>query len=151
MCITGLPCDRWAVRELLPTKPLGVCRAYGNMPITREFRLFVDGCKVKCGHVYWVDEALEQGKALWNTEYIDEKSKKAALGFRYTTEGSKYKCENEEYIYLAACAGCAVGGGEWSVDILETEKGLYIIDMAEAHKSYHWEGCPNCPDSNTGG
>ena len=43
---------------------------------------------------------------------------------------------------LASAAGKAVGG-EWSVDILETRRGWYITDMAEAYKSWHWEGCPN--------
>lgn len=30
-----------------------------------------------------------------------------------------------------------------SVDILDTEKGWFVTDMAEADKSFHWEGCPN--------
>ena len=43
---------------------------------------------------------------------------------------------------LVKCAGCAVGGGRWSVDALETERGWYITDLAQAHVSHHWEGCP---------
>ena len=43
---------------------------------------------------------------------------------------------------LASAAGKAVGG-EWSVDILETRRGWYITDMAEAYKSWHWKDCPN--------
>jgi len=43
-------------------------------------------------------------------------------------------------VMLATQAGKAVGGA-WSVDILETERGWYVTDMAEAHKSSHWEGC----------
>jgi hypothetical protein len=40
--IIGLPFDTWAVREFLPTIPVGVCPRYGNMPVCREFRYFVE-------------------------------------------------------------------------------------------------------------
>jgi hypothetical protein len=46
-----------------------------------------------------------------------------------------------ELVALAEKAGAAVGGS-WSIDILETEKGWYVTDMAEAYKSFHWEDCP---------
>ncbi len=42
---------------------------------------------------------------------------------------------------LASRAGAAIGGA-WSVDILETTRGWFVTDMAEAHKSYHWPTCP---------
>lgn len=50
--------------------------------------------------------------------------------------------ERGELSVLAAHAGSVVGGA-WSVDILETERGWMVTDMAEAHKSFHWEGCPH--------
>jgi hypothetical protein len=122
--IMGLPWDTWAVREFLPTRPLGICPNYGDMPICREFRYFVDGADVKCWHPYWPVEALNVGGA----------------------EGIDYdalcKCDYEAALGdMAAAAGHAVGGA-WSVDILETERGWFITDMAEAHKSFHWKGCP---------
>ena len=36
-----------------------------------------------------------------------------------------------------------VCGGSWSVDLLQTERGWFLTDMAEARSSYHWEDCPN--------
>jgi hypothetical protein len=42
---------------------------------------------------------------------------------------------------FAKAAGCAVGGA-WSVDILETKRGWFVTDMAEAEKSFHWPECP---------
>jgi hypothetical protein len=42
---------------------------------------------------------------------------------------------------FAKAAGCAVGGA-WSVDILETKRGWFVTDMAEASKSFHWPECP---------
>jgi hypothetical protein len=101
------------------------------MPICREFRFFVSGGDIKCWHPYWPLAALEQGGASFT-----------AGNFDY----AEFSRADDELTIkqLAAEAGAAVGG-EWSVDILETERGWYITDMAEAHKSFHWEGCPNAP------
>jgi hypothetical protein len=38
----GMPWDTWVVREFLPTIPVGVCPRYGNMPVCREFRYFIE-------------------------------------------------------------------------------------------------------------
>lgn len=29
----------------------------------------------------------------------------------------------------------------WSVDVLETRRGWFVTDMAEAARSFHWPGC----------
>lgn len=121
--IIGLDCSVWAVRELLPTKPLGVCPRFGNMPLCREFRFFVADGEVKCWHPYWPLKALEQGGA--DVSLYDELA---------STK------DYENAFQLAHKAAKAIDGA-WSVDVLETERGWYITDMAEAEKSYHWEGC----------
>jgi len=120
----GLPWETWVVREMLPTIPFGVCVGYGNMPVCREFRFFVEDERIVCRHPYWPLHALEHGGAPPTLDF-DELCRipdEAALSA------------------LASAAGRAVGGA-WSVDILETRRGWFITDMAEAHKSYHWEGC----------
>jgi hypothetical protein len=119
----GLPWDTWVVREYLPIIPYGSCPHYGNMPLCREFRFFVNDGAVRCWHPYWPTEALERGGAeRVNYEALCRMDDEPALAA------------------LATKAGKAVGGA-WSVDILETERGWYVTDMAEAHKSFHWEGC----------
>lgn len=123
--IMGIPWDVWVVREFLPTIPLGICPRYGNMLICREFRFFVDDGAVRCVHPYWPRESLEQGGA-----------DMAALDY---DQLCRWPHELSE---LAGAAGKAVGGS-WSIDILETARGWHITDMAEANKSFHWEGCPN--------
>jgi len=128
--IIGLLWDRWAVREFLPTRPLGICPRFGNMPVCREFRFFVEDDNILCWHAYWPMSALEQGglndPALFMAIHADELC----------------RCDDEtELRDLASKAGQAVGGA-WSVDILETGRGWFITDMAEADKSFHWEGCP---------
>lgn len=121
--------EKWAVREFLPTIALGWCPQYGGMPVCREFRFFVNNDEVECFHPYWPIKALQRGgigprglkhlnKALYKLNEVDK----------------------TKLIKLASAAGKAVGG-RWSVDILDTERGWYITDMAEADKSFHWEGC----------
>ena len=125
--LVGLPYNVWVVREMLPTKPIGITMS--GMPVTREFRCFVDGGDVKCVHPYWPKESLREG----------------------VPEGYNEMCsisagESEEVSGLAAKAGKAVGGA-WSVDVLWTEKGWYVIDMARAEDSWHWPNCPNGRES----
>ena len=125
--IMGLPCDWWAVREFLPTKPLTTCPKYGNMPVCKEFRVFVKNDKIHCWHPYWPSYALEQGGASISQAIYENLS----------------RCQDTELtqlLLLASRAGQTVGGA-WSIDILDTERGWYITDMAESEKSFHWEGC----------
>lgn len=124
----GLPWDIIVVREMLPTKPVTTCPVYGNMPVTREFRLFVDGGEFICGHAYWPRDAVTKGGA-----YVTPAEYRQISMFRDIAE-------QETVRDLARLAGLAVGGA-WSVDILDTERGFFITDMAEAHKSWHWPAC----------
>lgn len=121
--LVGISWETWAVREMLPTKPLGTCPYYDGMPLNREFRFFVDGSEVRCWHPYWSMEAIERGGAIVDHDELCRMPDAAELHA------------------LASKAGEAVGGA-WSIDILETERGWFITDMAEAHKSFHWDGCP---------
>jgi hypothetical protein len=122
--IFGMDWSVWAVRELLPTIPHGVCPRYGNMPVCREFRFFVEDGQIHCFHPYWPLEALKDGG--WSGDY----------------EAMCAVPDEVELRRLAERVSWVVPGA-WSVDILETERGWYVTDMAEAYKSFHWEGCPN--------
>lgn len=124
-CVFGIPHDSWAVREFLPTKPLAVCLAWSNMPVCREFRVFVNDDKVQCWHPYWPLNALQQGGA------VDPDVAYVQL----------IECSDEAAVLALASRAGAACGGYWSVDILETERGWYVTDMAEGEQSFHWEGC----------
>ena len=117
----------WVVREMLPTKPRLVCTAYGNFPIARELRVFVDGSRVAYHVPYWPDGAIEEGspKELDWAEKLNELQSFSAD-------------ELAELCSLASRAGGACRG-RWSVDLLETDCGWYITDMAEAEKSYGYD------------
>lgn len=143
----GLPTNVWAVRELLPTKPVAVCPYYKDMPVCKEFRFFVKDGEVICYHPYWPAQALVQG-GVWgvplalSAEWWKE---------RYWTVDAAHEADYESLCHLsiseymplhglARDAGLALGG-EWSIDILETERGWYVTDCALAARSFHWEGC----------
>lgn len=126
--MVGLPWDNWAIREMLPTIPLAVCTSFGDMPVCREFRFFVENDVVLCVHPYWPAKALQQGGVGPDAMYFYD-----AL--------CRMDDAAPDIHRLASSAGTAVGGA-WSVDILETRRGWFITDMAEAHKSFHWDGCP---------
>jgi hypothetical protein len=127
--LIGLPWDTWAVREFLPTMPLGVCPRYGDMPICREFRFFVADGETRCWHPYWPRFSLDEGGAPADLEY------EAMISLDGETE--------RRLTDLANAAGQAVGGA-WSIDLLETRRGWYVTDMAEAANSWHeWPDYPN--------
>lgn len=124
--IMGLPLNIWAVREFLPTKPVGICNGYRGMPVCKEFRFFVNDSDIECFHPYWPEDALVQGRFVPRD------------GFELA---DLYDPGDETILRdIASQAGRAVGG-RWSVDLLETTKGWYVTDMAESEKSFHWEGC----------
>jgi len=122
----GLPWDTWAVREFLPTIPIGVCSRYGNMPVCREFRYFIEDGRYVCSHPYWPMDSLIDG------------------GFDISQQEYDALCSGrtQELDQIAIAAGRAIGGA-WSVDVLDTQRGWFVTDMAEAHKSFHWAGCKN--------
>jgi hypothetical protein len=75
---------------------------------------------VDAWHPYWTEESLNEGEAVF-----DEGWDYAALS----------RLEDLEMLKnMASCAGKALGG-KWAVDMIESEKGWYIIDMT-AGKEY---------------
>ncbi len=120
-----LPWRTWALREYLPIKPFGSCPGYEGMPLCREFRFFVEDGEVKCWHPYWPTESLERG------------------GVEMSEDKYREMCRLDdpaELLQIASKAGEACGGA-WSVDLLETKRGWFLTDMAEAGSSYHWREC----------
>lgn len=124
----GLPYNTWALRELLPTKSQFV--SFSEMPITREFRYFIEGGRVICHHPYWPDEAF--------VEQLNSTANWPALLREMNQETP------EELSELATKSELVSRSfdGAWSIDWLETERGWVAIDMASAKTSWHWPRCP---------
>jgi hypothetical protein len=125
----GLPTNVWAIRELIATAPLFVCSGFGGFPVTREFRFFVRGDKVEHAQPYWPPDAVEEGYPT-DPEWRD---KLAAASKATPVEYGALCC-------TALAAVEAVGGGHWSVDMLEDAGGdWWLTDMAEGDRSFRWE------------
>lgn len=116
------------VREMLPTVST-VTAFHGEMPITKERRYFVVDGSVVCHHPYWPEEAFE-GRG------------DVTKGWRQSLHEMNREPE-EEVAYLTGLSEKVSRAipGEWSVDWLWTTRGWYLIDMAEAGRSYHFPGC----------
>ena len=115
----------WVVRRILPTKTIVRCEGYGGFPLTREIRVFVEDGHVAYTAPYWPDGAIEQGKPEHNEWSLDSVQS-------FTDE------ELADVTALAAKAGEACGG-RWSVDVLDTEEGWYVTDLAIAESSYGFD------------
>jgi hypothetical protein len=127
--IMGLPTQTWAVRKLLDTVPLFTCKRYGGMPVVREFRLFVDDGGVQHMQPYWPSDAVRRGGP------SVEQWKTLLIGSWQT-----HHAEREHLHGLALDAHDAVGGGFWSVDLLQDRSGdWWLTDMARGEDSFWWD------------
>ncbi len=129
--ILGFPTDVWVVREMIPTTP-AFTAFWGDMPIVKERRYFVQDDKVVCHHPYWPPDAFENCR-------ISRDNWRHRLDIMNT--------ETHDEIELLSGLSSKVGeaiGGAWSIDWLWSEQKAqwFLTDMAEAKSSYHWSGCP---------
>lgn len=123
MC--GLPIDVWVVREMLPVQPVAVCPFYRNMPVVREVRAFIGDGKIHGWHPYWPGDALQQG-------------------MRETLSPSVVEhVHNIDYPavrpIIASVAELFKDDIPMSVDVLETDRGWFVTDMADAARSFRWD------------
>lgn len=124
--IMGLPINVWAVREMLPTRPI-FHAFWGEMPVVEEVRAFVFEGRMVSWSPYWPEESIQrpslpdwQSRMHWMNEKIEkERPQWEALSIRV--------------------AEAFAGNGAWSVDCLYTDRGWFVTDMALAADSY---GCP---------
>ena len=140
----GLPHEVWVVRERLPVNPVATLPAYDNFPLVPEVRAFIRDGKVVCSHDYWPTGAIAAGLGM--PRNFDGQVTDPALGMRLldVVEGAKPTPEDFRNWSSLVCkvALLFANDGAWSVDLLKTDRGWFVIDMAEAHRSFHWEGCP---------
>ena len=125
--ISGLPLDYsiWAVRELIKTNPLFTA-FHGDMPITKERRIFIKDGKLICNHPYWTGRAFKKGDA--TKEQMKELQ-------------SIMPTERKELKLMAEYVG-RYFKDYWSVDFLQdVDKNWWLIDMATGQRSYHWDSC----------
>lgn len=124
MGFPSMPTNVWVARELLPTKPLFTA-FHGGMPITEEYRVFIEDGEVKGYIPYWPAEAFESPYDVpsienW-LEVLEENFKDAPPLDQVQVIANEFKEK------------------AWSVDFLKTENGWYVIDMALAKWSYGYD------------
>ena len=132
----GHPTDVWAVREMLPVDPLAILEGYHGMPLVQEYRGFVTDGKVLCAHPYWPEAAIRQ-------------CFRGAIPLAIFEEMAK-PAPPAAVDLIGLVAKAFADDGAWSVDVLKTRRGYYVTDMAEAHRSFHWEGCEHAKALNGG-
>ncbi len=140
----GLPWRYWAVRERLPVKPIAVLPGYDDMPLVREMRCFVEGGKILCHHPYWPRNAIRDGLSPAGRgllfEYNDVASEIEADRL-YAASLMDNEAEWDALSLAKKVANAFADDGCWSVDVLETEAGFYVTDMAIGERSFHWPEC----------
>jgi len=120
----GIPCNWWALREIIPSKPY--FQSFNGMPITREFRYFIRDGKVECFHPYWQKSVFRDNYYSPEQDVFDEMNK-------LTNDEMTELREMSEYIgnYFS---------GYWSIDYLQAIDGKwYCIDMAIGERSFHYK------------
>lgn len=110
---------------------------YGDFPVNKEIRCFINEGKVACIHSYWFEDAVKQGE-----KFASDKNwrKKMNLITSISDEDlTSITNQLEQVIPI-------FGNGWWSVDFSKSVTGTwYLIDMALGLCSYHFKGCPNEP------
>lgn len=144
--IIGLPWHVWAVREMLPTKPLAILPRYGNFPLVPEVRCFVGNGKVKCYHPYWPKRAITEGGCT-DPRVIEKSMDSVSFVNKYVSP-----LNDHWYAIASDVAKAFADDDDFSVDLIPTQTvcdefdeyncGWYVTDMALANRSFHWEGCP---------
>jgi len=137
--IIGLPFDVWAIREFLPTQPCFRIQRFGNMPLCRERRYFVNEGRVVSHVPYWPAEAIggkdgdEEERGAWRLRGLPDNWRELLAKANQETDDEVALLTELSERISAAIAGA------WSLDWLWTARGWYAIDMAEAARSW---ACP---------
>lgn len=139
--LEGTPLLAFAVREFLNTKP-AFKAFYGDMPITRERRLFyVKGEGVVCNHPYWPAGAISEWHGRFRAPQLPREWPLKL--HQMNRQGNNSKEHTEE---MAERIGKALATAEhpaWSIDLLmDAEYRWWFTDCAVAERSFHWPGCP---------
>ena len=119
-----------AIREYI--EPAFEFKAFNGLPIAPERRYFVRDGEVVCRHPYWPEDSIHFWGNYRNAPE-DWKSRLAEMNMQTGIEVMRLT-EWSEIIAREL-------DGEWSIDyMLGRSAGWTMIDMAEAHKSFH----PKC-------
>ena len=128
-CSFGPDYEAFVFRKFLELETAFIA-FYGQMPINKERRYFIENGEVVCHHPYWPEEAF--------LEHTDEG------GWQEKLAELNYEHDEIEQLTAYAKQVSAALPGYWSVDFARAKDGKwYLIYMALGIESFHWEGCPH--------
>ena len=114
-------------------------KAFGGLPIAREFRFFTKYGKNICHHYYWPEGAIKFYRP-----------KDEIPGWKYKLRVLGRDLDRIDYITLSEYArdiSSRLEGKTWSIDFAQDENcKWYMIDAAEGFKSWHPTDCPYYKD-----
>jgi len=112
---------------------------WGQMPVARERRYFVDDGKILCHHPYWIEDAIAQwaeDRFLGKQEIVDNWREILAELNTETPEECKLLTDYAQKI-------SEVLPRYWSLDFAHGRDGTWwFIDAALGKESWHPEDCP---------
>lgn len=128
----GFPFEALVFREYIPLEA-GFKAFYGNMPVAKERRYFINNKQIQCHHPYWPKEAIRTpNKKEWEEILATQNE------------------ETEDEIKLLSNYCLMVSevlDGYWSIDFAYgQDKKWYLIDLAVGEESFHWLDCEFCPE-----
>jgi len=105
-------------------------KAFGGLPIAREWRFFANPDKVICYHPYWPEKAIR------SVHGIEPKVNWKAL------LKDLHKEIDINKLKVMAIKAAKICDGTFSVDFaMDKTKKWWLIDMATAKSSWHWPTC----------
>ena len=134
--ILGLNYSGLAFRELIETD-WAFKAFWGEMPVARERRYFVEGGKVLCHHPYWIEQAIAEWAEGWSKPNLQQDWRQVLSELNTETP--------DEVKLLSGYAEqiSAVLDGYWSLDFAHGRDGTwFFIDAAVGSHSWHPEDCP---------
>jgi len=127
-----------AVRELLQLETAFTAFP-GDMPISKEVRVFWKDGQYQCHHPYWPPSSI------WKASIDDWYPILKELQTLQPWEIFIIK-EKAALVAEALDAG-PLGYGYWSMDFCKTVDGMwYFTDLGTGNESYHWSTCPNASE-----
>lgn len=126
--LVDMPTNTWVIRERLQLE--AHFNAFNALPINRERRYFFEDGEVICHHPYWIPDAIHSADNDNWEELLEMINHEPSEEIIYLTELTRKVAKHFS--------------GAWSIDWAKTDSGeWYAIDMAQAGRSYHWDGCKN--------
>ena len=115
-------------REFLELESYFTADYYGDFPVNKEVRCFIDKGKLVSMHNYWFEDAVKQGHP-HDPRWRDKLKKLNALSII-----------DKETIRHYLTLVCDIFNENWSVDFAKGKNGTwYLIDCARGEVSYHPE------------